>query len=45
MYYAVMMGWTDVGSWGSLFDLLPVDDSGNIRVGLVVSLEDQTIQP
>jgi len=35
----VSMGWTDVGSWGSLFDLLPVDESGNIQIGPVVSID------
>jgi mannose-1-phosphate guanylyltransferase len=29
----VEMGWTDVGSWGSLVDLLPADAAGNILVG------------
>jgi mannose-1-phosphate guanylyltransferase len=29
----VSMGWTDVGSWGSLFDVLPADGDGNIVVG------------
>jgi mannose-1-phosphate guanylyltransferase len=27
------IGWTDVGSWSSLFELLPRDPSGNILVG------------
>lgn len=29
----VAMGWSDVGSWGSLIDLLPADEDGNILVG------------
>ncbi len=27
---AAQLGWSDVGSWDSLFDVLPVDDDGNI---------------
>ena len=27
------IGWTDVGSWSSLFELLPHDPSGNVLVG------------
>jgi mannose-1-phosphate guanylyltransferase len=29
----VDIGWTDIGSWGSLFDLLPADAHGNVFVG------------
>ncbi len=29
----VEMGWADVGSWGSLVDLLPADENGNILAG------------
>ena len=29
----VDIGWTDIGSWGSLFDLLPADSDGNVFVG------------
>jgi mannose-1-phosphate guanylyltransferase len=29
----VEIGWTDVGSWGSLFDFLPANTSGNVLVG------------
>jgi mannose-1-phosphate guanylyltransferase len=29
----VEIGWTDIGSWGSLFELLPADTNGNVRVG------------
>ena len=29
----VEIGWTDVGSWGSLFEILPVDASENVLVG------------
>jgi len=34
----VEIGWTDVGSWGSLFDLLPQDASGNIFASPVVEI-------
>jgi mannose-1-phosphate guanylyltransferase len=34
----VEIGWTDVGSWGSLFDLLPKDANGNIFVGPVLDI-------
>ena len=29
----VSIGWTDVGSWGSLLTLLPADENGNILIG------------
>ena len=29
----VEIGWTDIGSWGSLFQLLPADTNGNVIVG------------
>ncbi len=29
----VEIGWTDIGSWGSLFRLLPADTNGNVMVG------------
>ena len=29
----VSMGWTDIGSWSSLVDLLPADSQGNITTG------------
>ncbi len=29
----VEIGWTDIGSWGSLFQLLPADANGNVMVG------------
>jgi len=29
----VDIGWTDVGSWGSLYDLLPADADNNVFVG------------
>jgi mannose-1-phosphate guanylyltransferase len=27
------LGWSDVGSWDSLFEVLPVDDNGNVVMG------------
>jgi mannose-1-phosphate guanylyltransferase len=33
------MGWSDVGSWASLGDLLPADDDGNVVVGTHLGLE------
>jgi mannose-1-phosphate guanylyltransferase len=35
----VEIGWTDVGSWGSLFGLLPADTQGNIWVGPHVGVD------
>ena len=29
----VEIGWTDVGSWGSLFEVLPADESENVLLG------------
>lgn len=29
---AADLGWSDVGSWDSLFDVLPGDENGNIRI-------------
>jgi mannose-1-phosphate guanylyltransferase len=34
----VSIGWTDVGSWGSLLTLLPADQDGNIVIGPHVGL-------
>jgi mannose-1-phosphate guanylyltransferase len=34
----VDIGWTDVGSWGSLWSLLPADRDGNIAVGAHVGI-------
>ena len=30
---ATGLGWSDVGSWDSLFDVLPADENGNIVMG------------
>jgi mannose-1-phosphate guanylyltransferase len=30
---ATGLGWSDVGSWESLFEVLPVDEKGNINLG------------
>jgi len=35
----VDIGWSDVGSWGSLLALLPADEEGNILVGPHVGLD------
>lgn len=35
----VDMGWSDIGSWDALYDLLPGDEARNVHVGEVVSLE------
>ena len=34
----VNIGWADIGSWGSLYDLLSKDDQGNISVGDTIHL-------
>ena len=33
------IGWTDVGSWGSLFKLLPADQDGNIFIGPCLEID------
>ena len=33
------IGWTDVGSWGSLFELLPADQDGNISIGPCLEID------
>ncbi len=35
----VDIGWTDIGSWGSLFDLLPADADGNVIVGSHIGID------
>jgi mannose-1-phosphate guanylyltransferase len=35
------LNWSDVGSWDALFDILPVDDAGNIGVGYVKTLDSK----
>lgn len=37
----VDIGWTDVGSRGSLYSLLPRDENGNIYVGETISLDSR----
>jgi len=37
----VSMGWADIGSWNSLYELLNADEHGNIQVGEVISLGSQ----
>lgn len=36
------MGWSDVGSWASLMELLPSDGEGNVIVGRHVGLETKS---
>jgi mannose-1-phosphate guanylyltransferase len=33
------IGWTDIGSWGSLFDLLPADAADNVFVGPHIEID------
>jgi mannose-1-phosphate guanylyltransferase len=35
----VEMGWSDIGSWASLVDLLPADGNGNVVVGSHLGLD------
>jgi mannose-1-phosphate guanylyltransferase len=35
----VDIGWTDIGSWGSLFDLLPADADDNVFVGPHIGID------
>jgi mannose-1-phosphate guanylyltransferase len=35
----VSIGWTDIGSWGSLLTLLSADDDGNILIGPYVGID------
>ena len=35
----VSIGWADVGSWGSLFELLPPDADGNIWTGPHIAID------
>ena len=35
----VDIGWTDIGSWGSLFNLLPSDAEKNVFVGPHVEID------
>ena len=37
----VDIGWTDVGSWGSLYGLLRTDEQGNIHVGETINLDSR----
>lgn len=36
------LGWNDVGSWESLFDVLPADENGNIKLADDVFIQDTT---
>jgi mannose-1-phosphate guanylyltransferase len=35
----VEIGWTDIGSWGSLFNLLPTDSENNTFIGQHISID------
>jgi len=35
----VDMGWSDIGSWDALYDLLDKSDEGNVHIGDVVALD------
>jgi mannose-1-phosphate guanylyltransferase len=37
----VDIGWMDIGSWGSLFNLLPADDDDNVFVGPHIEIDTQ----
>jgi len=37
----VEIGWTDIGSWASLFDLLPADEKGNTVIGEHIGVETE----
>ncbi|MDX1413727.1 MAG: mannose-1-phosphate guanylyltransferase [Candidatus Promineifilaceae bacterium] len=37
----VDIGWSDVGSWASLLDVLPADDQGNIVIGDHIGIDTQ----
>ena len=39
----VSIGWTDVGSWGSLLALLPADETGNVLVGPHIGINTRDI--
>ncbi|WP_057647557.1 mannose-1-phosphate guanylyltransferase/mannose-6-phosphate isomerase [Yersinia bercovieri] len=35
------VGWSDVGSWSSLWDISPKDDKGNVKYGDVISIDSE----
>ena len=37
----VEIGWTDIGSWGALFDLLPSDQNGNVLIGNNLNIDSE----
>jgi mannose-1-phosphate guanylyltransferase/mannose-6-phosphate isomerase len=37
----VSMGWSDVGTWGALYDLFPTDPHGNVILGNACDLDSQ----
>lgn len=36
------IGWSDLGTWASLYDLLPKDESGNVSIGGQMHLDSTT---
>lgn len=38
----VDIGWSDVGDWAALFELLPADDKGNVVVGQHIGLDTRS---
>ncbi|MBM4274948.1 MAG: mannose-1-phosphate guanylyltransferase/mannose-6-phosphate isomerase [Deltaproteobacteria bacterium] len=37
----VEVGWSDVGTWGALYELLPKDGRGNVKVGRALDLHSR----
>ena len=37
----VDFGWSDVGSWGSLEEVVPLDKAGNVRNGNILDMGSQ----
>ena len=37
----VEIGWTDIGSWGAVLDLLPLDEHGNAFIGSSLNIESK----
>ena len=37
----VAMGWSDVGSWDALYDILPRDSAGNVAAGEVLAIDSE----
>jgi mannose-1-phosphate guanylyltransferase len=44
MVHGAGMGWSDVGSWDSLYDILPADSQGNITLqGELIDLDARNV--